>query len=157
MPRLASASGEEWARRAMPTRSGAGPGGSRASGPLSRWFGTSGNKVGVGSLQRPRRALLRKEGFSEAEGIEVAVAITRLAKHGRSISLFVRFVNHYFRLSFASPPGPANGFLTKFRRNRNHAEVTFETLPARRKANVAESRAILDRHSGSGTWLRSAF
>ena len=45
--------GEEKARRAMPTRSGADPGGSRALGPLSRWFGTSGNKVGVGSLLRP--------------------------------------------------------------------------------------------------------
>ena len=32
----------------------------------------------------------------EAEGSVVAVAITRLAKHGESISLFVRHVNHYF-------------------------------------------------------------
>src|SRR5271169_6312100 len=103
VPRLASASGEEKARRAMPTRSGADPGGSRALGPLSRWFGTSGNKVGVGSLLRPRRALLRIGRFSKAEGIEVAVAMTRLAKHGGSISLFVRFVNDYFRI--LSPSG----------------------------------------------------
>jgi hypothetical protein len=39
--------------------------------------------------------------FSETVGIEVAVAITRLAKHGESISLFVRFVNLYFRILFA--------------------------------------------------------
>src|ERR1700693_2048326 len=89
VPRLASASGEEKARRAMPTRSGTDPGGSRAPGPLSRWFGASGNMVGGGSLLRPCEALLRKGSFSEAEGIEVAVAITRLAKHGGSISLFV--------------------------------------------------------------------
>src|SRR5579864_5016551 len=82
VPRLASARGEEKARRAMPTRSGADPGGSRVSGPLSRWFGTSGNKVGVGSLLRPWRAFLRKGRFSEAVGIEVAVAMTRLGKHG---------------------------------------------------------------------------
>src|SRR5579863_10381854 len=94
VPRLASARGEEKARRAMPTRSGADPGGSRASGPLSRWFGTSGNKVGVGSLPQPRRALLRKAKFSGAVGIEVAVAITRLAKHDASISLFVCFVKN---------------------------------------------------------------
>src|SRR5580693_4721328 len=81
VPRLASASGEEKARRAMPVRSGAGPGGSRASGPLSPWIGTSGNKVGVGSLLRPRRALLGKGKVSEAVGIEVAVGITRLGKH----------------------------------------------------------------------------
>src|SRR5580698_4571183 len=92
VPRLASASGEEKARRAMPTRSGAGPGGSRASGPLSRWVGTSGNKVGVGSLLRRRGTLLRKERFSEAVRIEVAFAITRLVKCVGSISLFVRHV-----------------------------------------------------------------
>src|SRR5260370_39623289 len=95
VPRLASARGEEKARRAMPTRSGTDPGGSRAPGPLSRWFGTSGNKVGVGSLPRTRRAfLLLKESFPVAVGIEVAVAVTRLAKHSVSISLFVRFVKN---------------------------------------------------------------
>ena len=101
VPRLAAARREKEARRAMPTRSGTDPGGSRAPGSLSRWFGTSGNKVGVGSLLRPRRTLLLKGRFSEAEGIEVAVAITRLAKHGVSISLFVRYVKSYFRISFA--------------------------------------------------------
>jgi hypothetical protein len=55
----------------------------------------------VGSLLRPRRALLWKGRFSVAEGIEVAVAITHLAKHGVSISLFIRFVNNYFRILFA--------------------------------------------------------
>jgi hypothetical protein len=85
----------------MPTRSGADPGGSRAPGPLSRWFGTSGNKVGVGSLLRPRRALVLEESFSGAKGIEVAVAITRLARYQGSISLFVRFVNHYICILFA--------------------------------------------------------
>ena len=85
----------------MPVRSGTGPGGSRASGPLSRWMGTSGNKVGVGSLLRPRRTFLRSGKFSEAVGIEVAVAITRLGKHAGSISLFLRFVKNYFRLLFA--------------------------------------------------------
>src|SRR5579863_2503444 len=92
VPRLASARGEDWARRAMPTRSGAGPGGSRASGPLSRGVGTSGNKVGVVSLLRARATFLRKGRLSEAVGSVVAVAIARLAKHGRSISLFVRHV-----------------------------------------------------------------
>lgn len=101
MPRLASASGEEWARRAMPTRSGAGPGGSRASGPLSRGVGTSGNKVGVVSLLRARATFLRKGRLSEAEGSVVAVAIARLAKHGGSISLFVRHVKDYIRILFA--------------------------------------------------------
>src|SRR5580704_2037109 len=90
VPRLASASGEEKARRAMPMRSGAGPGGSRASGPLSCWFRTSGNKVGVRSLPRLRRDFLREERLSVDVGIESAVAITRLGKHGESISLFVR-------------------------------------------------------------------
>jgi hypothetical protein len=85
----------------MPTRSGADPGGSRALGPLSRWFGTSGNKVGVGSLLRTRETFLRKGRFSVAAGIEVAVAMTRLAKHGSSISLFVRYVKNYFRVLFA--------------------------------------------------------
>jgi hypothetical protein len=57
--------------------------------------------VGVGSFLRPPGTFLRRRRFSEAEGIEVAVAITRLAKHGGSISLFVRFVNNYFRILFA--------------------------------------------------------
>src|SRR5579872_252462 len=88
VPRLASASGEERARRAMPTRSGAGPGGSRASGPLSCWFRTSGNKVGVRSLPRLRRDFLREERFSVDVGIELAVAITRLGKHGMEYFAF---------------------------------------------------------------------
>src|SRR5467141_793826 len=58
VPRLASARGEEEARRAMPTRSGRDPGGSRASGPVSRWIGTSGKRVGVESFLRPRRTPL---------------------------------------------------------------------------------------------------
>src|SRR5882672_12601339 len=85
----------------MPTRSGTDPGGSRVHGPLSLWVGTSGHKVGVGSLLRPRRTFLRKGGFSEAVGIEVTVRIPCLAKHGGSISLFVRFVKDYVRLLFA--------------------------------------------------------
>src|SRR5579863_8776798 len=89
----------------MPPRSGADPGGSRASGPLSRWFGTSGNKVGVGSLLRARRGLLWEGRLSDAEGIEVAVAITRLGKHGGSISLFIRYVKNYVRILFALAGG----------------------------------------------------
>src|ERR1700688_2111924 len=89
----------------MPTRSGRDPGGSRASGPLSRRFGTSGNKVGVGSLLRPRGVSLRKGRFSEAVGIEVAVAITRLAKHGGKYFAFCSLcqeLNSYFvRLDWA--------------------------------------------------------
>src|SRR5215469_9646863 len=96
VPRLASANGEEEARRAMPTRSGAGPGGSRASGPLSRWLGTLGNREGVGSSLRLLRVLLERVGLPVAEGNLVAVAIARLAKHGRSISPFIRFVKNYF-------------------------------------------------------------
>lgn len=76
----------------MPTRSGAGPGGGRASGPLSRGSGTSGNKVGVVSIRGPREAFRRSGRLVEGKGIEVAVAITRLAKHGESISLFIRCV-----------------------------------------------------------------
>jgi hypothetical protein len=69
--------------------------------------------VGVVSFLRPRRTFLRRGRFSEAEGIEVAVAITHLAKHGGSISLFVRFVNNYFRILFAiervgERPSPMN-------------------------------------------------
>ncbi len=151
MPRLASARGEEKARRAMPTRSGADPGGSRAPGPLSRWFGTSGNKVGVGSLPRTRRAfLLLKESFPVAVGIEVAVAITRLAKDGVSISLFVRFVKNYFRLLFASQELKSNQMLAE-------GQVTLATGAARGTANAAKSRAILDTHQRSGTWPRLAF
>jgi hypothetical protein len=56
----------------------------------------------VGSFLRPRRTFLWNGRFSEAAGIEVAVAITRLAKHGASISLFIRFVKNYIRLLFAS-------------------------------------------------------
>jgi hypothetical protein len=37
-------------------------------------------------------------------GIEVAVAITRLAKHGAIVSLLVRFVKHYIRYLFACQP-----------------------------------------------------
>jgi hypothetical protein len=86
----------------MPTRSGADPGGSRTSGPLSPWLGTSGNKVGLGSILRARLAFFFESRKSlVAEGIEVAVAITRLAKHGDIISLFVRFVNKYLRFLFA--------------------------------------------------------
>jgi cyclopropane fatty-acyl-phospholipid synthase-like methyltransferase len=58
--------------------------------------------VGVGSILRTRAAFFfaaRKP--LVAEGIEVAVAITRLAKHESSISLFVRFVNNYIRFLFA--------------------------------------------------------
>ena len=150
MPRLASARGEEKARRAMPTRSGADPGGSRVSGPLSRWLGTSGNKVGVGSTLRPRGAFLWQGRFSEAVGIEVAVAITRLAKHGASISLFVRFVKNYVRILFAF-------YGLKFAPIEAEGQVTLETAPARRPANATESRTILDRLKGSGTWPRSAF
>src|ERR1700741_135107 len=95
VPRLASTSGEEEARRAMPPRSGTDPGGSRASGPLSRWLGTLGNKVGLGSSLRSGRGLPGRVGSSVTEGSLVAVAIARLAKHVRSISLFVRFVKHY--------------------------------------------------------------
>jgi len=83
----------------MPTRSG-GPGGDRA-GPLSPWLGTSGNKVGVGSTRGPRGTFRRSGRLVEAMGIEVAVAITRLAKHGGIVSLFVRFVKHYIRYLFA--------------------------------------------------------
>src|SRR5271170_5958290 len=75
VPRLASARGEEDARRAMPTRSGSGPGGGRAPGPLSRWSGTLGNRVGVEIFLRRRGTV----GFQEAAEIVVAVAITRLA------------------------------------------------------------------------------
>jgi hypothetical protein len=56
----------------------------------------------VGSTLRLREAFLGKERFVEAVGIEFAVAITRLAKHAGIISLFVRFVNKYFRISFAN-------------------------------------------------------
>ena len=82
----------------MPTRSGTGTGGDRASGPLSRWFGTSGNKVGVVSIRGPRGAFRWSGKLAEAVGIEVAVAITRLAKHGVSISLFIRFVKQYLSI-----------------------------------------------------------
>jgi hypothetical protein len=58
--------------------------------------------VGVGSLLRSRGALLWKERFSEAEGIEVAVAITRLAKHDEEYfafcSLCQELISHFIRL-----------------------------------------------------------
>src|SRR5579863_4957311 len=139
VPRLASARGEEDARRAMPTRSGADPGGSRVSGPLSRWFGTSGNKVGVGSLPRLRGVFLPKGRFSEAAGIEFAVAITRLGKHEESISLFVRHVKKYLRLLFAHrrtdcAPSPSN-----------KGQLTLATASSRRAPIATEQRSILDR------------
>src|SRR5215469_1633381 len=113
VPRLASAKGEESARRAMPTRSGC-PGGGR-DGPLSRGSGTLGNKEGVGSIRGRREAFRGCEKSAGAIGIEVAVAITRLAKHGCSISPFVRFVKQkvspYVRLlrieADGRPPGVA--------------------------------------------------
>jgi hypothetical protein len=77
----------------------------------------------VGSLPRPQRALLCKGSFSEAAGIEVAVAITRLAKYAWSISLFVRLVKGYFRILFAN-----DGL--KPARLRAEGQVTLETVPA---------------------------
>ena len=83
----------------MPTRSG-DPGGDRA-GPLSPGLGTSGNKVGVVSTRGPRGAFRLSGRLVGTMGIEVAVAITRLAKHEAIVSLFVRFVKIYLRYLFA--------------------------------------------------------
>jgi hypothetical protein len=59
-----------------------------------------------------------------AVGIKVAVAITRLAKHGESISLFVRFVKNYFCLLFAFKGRKADP-------KRAEGQVTLETPAAR--------------------------
>src|SRR5260370_37111343 len=93
-PRLASARGEEAARRAMPTRSGSGPGGGRAPGPVSLWSGTLGKREGGGSFRRRRRTVR----FREAAGSVGALVIARLARHAGIISLFVRFVKSYLSL-----------------------------------------------------------
>ena len=115
----------------MPTRSGADPGGSRASGPLSRWLGTSGNKVGVGSILRTRAAFFFAARKSlVAEGVEVAVAITRLAKHEASISLFVRFVKNYIRFLFAMRITRHTLVL------RQIGQVTLATEPPSRAENL---------------------
>src|ERR1700691_183147 len=107
----------------MPTRSGTGPRGSRALGPLSLWGGTSGNKVGVGFTLRTRKDLRR---FSEAAGLEFDVAITRLAKHAPvfrllfalSIIIFV-FYSLFFIQPGRSAVPPYKG------------QVTHSTLRAR--------------------------
>jgi hypothetical protein len=54
--------------------------------------------VGEGSIRGPRGTFRCGEGLPLAVGIEVAVAITRLAKHGRIISLFIRHVKNYFAI-----------------------------------------------------------
>jgi hypothetical protein len=103
----------------------------------------------VGSLLRPWRAFLRKGRFSEAVGIEVAIAMTRLAKHGGSISLFIRFVKNNIRILFAYS-GVSFGPISA------EVQVTLETVPGRRAAKAVESRAILDTLKGIETWPRSA-
>jgi hypothetical protein len=103
----------------------------------------------VGLLLRPWSAFLRKGRFSEAVGIEVAVAMTRLGKHGGSISLFVRFVKDNLRILFAYRKDPLGPICAE-------GQVTLATKPCRRAANAGESRAILDTLKGIETWPRSA-
>jgi hypothetical protein len=105
--------------------------------------------VGVGSLLRPWRAFLRKGRFSEAVGIEVAIAIARLGKHGESISLFVRFVKNNIRILFAYSE-------VSFAPISAEVQVTLETVAASLAATGVESRAILDTLKGIETWPRSA-
>src|SRR5712692_3078899 len=93
-PRLLSASGEEAARRAMPTRSAARSGGVGAWRSISRWHGTGGKRgkdscaVGVDSSER-----VKARGSGR-------VAIARLpdcSLYSPSIRL-----SSYFRFRFAT-------------------------------------------------------
>jgi len=73
-----------------------------------------------------------------AVGIVVAVAITRLAKHGGIISLFIRFVKNYICFLFAyACLVSADGKSAK-------GQVTLGTGLRRRPIDGAESRAILE-------------
>jgi hypothetical protein len=75
--------------------------------------------------------------------------MTRLAKHGGSISLFVRFVKNNLRIVFAYSGA-------SFAPISAEVQVTLETVPGRLAAIAPESRAILDTLKGIETWPRSA-
>jgi hypothetical protein len=97
----------------------------------------------VGSIRRLRARFPVGGRVSEAAGIEVAVAITRLAKHSASISLFVRFVKFLF--SYFIRPLGALAMLDQC----ETGQVTLATAGARGQASGFKTEAILIALTGS--------
>src|ERR1700691_6227791 len=112
VPRLASAQGEDAARRAMPTRSAAG---------VVPWLGARGGaEASHGDSHVPRRAAggkrVRLVCFARFRGRWSVAGVARrmgklaidcLAARQTIYSPFVRYVKHYSSLSFRLYPGAA--------------------------------------------------